>query len=95
MARANKMKEAGWSREAKAVWIRDLSAFTPVMGGEDVLAWFHVIAIEIDFKGKACNPAWQSPIDTWQKLNAGESPQLVKLPNGRKAFIYTENYANA
>jgi hypothetical protein len=95
MARPNKMKEAGWSRKAKSVWLRDAANLMFLANSEPKWVGFHVIAVEVDFKGKACNPAWQSPIDTWRKLNTGKSPQLVKLPNGRMAFIYLENYSNA
>ena len=95
MARINKMKAAGWSRKAKSVWRRDTANIIPFTNCEPELVGFRVIAVEVDFKGKACNPAWQAPISAWKEMNSGELPQLVKLPNGRMAFIYMENCTNA
>lgn len=95
MARVNKMKAAGWSRKAKSVWRRDTANIMLFANCEPELVGFRVIAVEVDFKGKACNQDWQAPVTAWKGMNFGKLPQLVKLPNGRMAFIYIENYANA
>lgn len=94
MARANKMKAAGWNRKAKSVWLRVEPEWTQPISYTPQTVGFHVIAIEVDFKGKACNPDWQTPIDAWHVHNDVKTPQLVKLPNGKRAFIYLENFTN-